>query len=526
MQKRQTFLQGAAILAVTAAIVKVLGALYKIPLGWWLSKEGFAHFDVAYRIYALLLTISVAGLPTAMSRMISGADAVGNHAGVRKIFTSALWAFLVLGVVSTLVMFFGADSLALIMGDADASLSIAALAPAVICVCFMGAYRGFSQGLSDMLPTSVTQVLETAIKMIVGLGVVWYLRGLGYGSRELSAGAIIGVSIGSAVALLYMIVRVRIPKRSALTPNSTDDTGSVIWQLFKIGVPMALGASVLNIIGLIDSRVTLTRLTLYNPGRETSMYGAYAMAQNIANIPSSFIMPITMSLIPAISARLAQGDRKAAGEVTGTAMKLTLMLGLPCAIGLSVLSHPVIGVIYPDSMVDGAGALMLLGISSFFVCTTLIENTILQARGLELVPVFSMLAGAVAKIASTHFLTPHIGVMGGATGSIAGFGVITIVNFIVLKVKTGQRLPGSTLRIVIANAVMGLAAWFSYLALERALITGDNPGTPVKIAALGGAIVAAILVYVVLVIVLRVITRADVALMPKGDKIARILRLK
>lgn len=176
--KPNTFFGGAAILAMGILVVKVIGLFYKIPLVNIIGSEGSADFNNAYNIYSVLLTISTAGLPVAVSKMVSEANALGRQNQVHKVFRLSLAAFLTLGVVSFLIMYFGSEQLAGMMHDSLAAAGIRALAPAVICVGCLSAFRGYAQGHGNMTPTAVSQILEALCKLVIGLGLAyWLVRG-------------------------------------------------------------------------------------------------------------------------------------------------------------------------------------------------------------------------------------------------------------------------------------------------------------------------------------------------------------
>ena len=198
-QKSNTFFGGAAILAISIAIVKVIGALYKIPLGRILGDVGFGHFNNAYAIYNLLLMVSTAGLPVAMSKTISEANALGRRNQVGRVFRVSLITFIILGAISSLIMFVFAQQLADLQGDSLAAPAVRVMALSCFFVCTMSAYRGYAQGHSDMVPTAVSQVLEALTKLIVGLVLAWYILYLGFGSEFSAAGAIGGVTASSSL---------------------------------------------------------------------------------------------------------------------------------------------------------------------------------------------------------------------------------------------------------------------------------------------------------------------------------------
>ena len=198
--KKQNFLQGAALLAIATAIVKLIGALYKLPLNMAIGAEGYSYFITAYDIYAVLLLISTAGLPVAVSRMISQASTLEKYNRMRKIFRTALTIFTILGVITSVLMIGGAKWLANIMNQPDAWIAIACLGPCGILMCLMSAYRGYFNGQSNMVPNAVSQVIEALGKLLIGLALAFIIVKQ-TGSVALAAGgAIIGVTVGSAAS--------------------------------------------------------------------------------------------------------------------------------------------------------------------------------------------------------------------------------------------------------------------------------------------------------------------------------------
>ena len=245
--KSSTFFGGAAILAASIAVVKVIGALYKIPLGRILGDVGFGHFNNAYAIYNLLLMVSTAGLPVAMSKTISEANALNRRNQVSRVFHVALVTFIILGSISSLIMFIFAQPLANLQGDSLAAPAVRVMALSCFFVCTMSAYRGYAQGHSDMVPTAVSQVLEAMTKLIVGLFLAWYLLRLGFGSEFSAAGAIAGVTASGLVSLVYLMIRFR-RKNSAQGLAKTDDRPESAKHILKVLASMyaAEGEYVIN----------------------------------------------------------------------------------------------------------------------------------------------------------------------------------------------------------------------------------------------------------------------------------------
>ena len=209
MQKKQNFLQGTALLAMATAIVKVIGALYKIPLNAIIGEQGFGYFNTAYDIYNVLLMISTAGLPVAMSRMISQASSLDHYNQVRRIYRTARGIFLTLGIAGSFLMTVFCRQLAAFQNQPDAWAAIGCLGPCVLLICVMSTYRGFFQGQGNMLPTSVSQVLEAVVKLIVGMGAALAILKMTNEIPLAAGGAILGVTASCLVSAIYLFSRFR-----------------------------------------------------------------------------------------------------------------------------------------------------------------------------------------------------------------------------------------------------------------------------------------------------------------------------
>ena len=193
---KQNYLHGAAIMAAGVVVIKILGAIYKIPLGNILGDEGYGYFSVAYNIYNVFLTMATAGMPVALSRMISEADTLGRPMQARKIFRVAWLTFATIGLILGLVMFLFPTELAGMLNNVRAAQSIWALSPALVLVYLTSTYRGYAQGMSNMKPTTVSQILEVVGKVTVGLVLAWSFTRAGKSLPVASAGAIFGVTAG------------------------------------------------------------------------------------------------------------------------------------------------------------------------------------------------------------------------------------------------------------------------------------------------------------------------------------------
>ena len=306
--------------------------------------------------------ISTAGLPVAVSRMISQASTLQHYTQMRKVFRTALSIFAILGVITSALMILGAKPLANLMSQPDAWISIACLGPCGILICLMSAYRGYFNGQGNMLPTSVTQVIEAVGKLVVGLALAFLFIRL-TGSVALAAGgAILGVTVGSAVALVYMLAKFRRSyKVLPVTPEAPGSTRETVKELLAIAIPITIGSAGLQLLTVIESGLYMDRLVgLIESGRYMShmvggsvtamkaaatLKGLFNMTQTIFNMPCAFIIPITVSILPAVTSYLTMGDDKGVRETEESASRITGLLSLPCAVGLTVLARPIMALL-------------------------------------------------------------------------------------------------------------------------------------------------------------------------------------
>ena len=549
-KKGQNYLHGAAILTVGVIVMKILGFFYKIPLGNILGDEGYSMFMGAYNNYFIFFTLATAGLPVALSRLVAEADANGRARQEQKLFRVALATFTVLGLLFSAIMFFFPNWLAAVyLENPDAAPSVRAMAPAILLVCMVSAYRGYCQGNGNMLPTTVDEVLEVLFKVAAGLVIaVLVLRAYEGKPNALpmgSAGAILGVSVGSAVSLLYMVIYKRRhydvlaasytagihdPNDVPEDDDLVDPAPIIVKNLFTIGVPIALGACIMALLNSVDSKLCMNRLQSaagFNYQQAKVLYGVYGKAQTLFNLPAAFVTPLTISIVPAISAALARGDRKSAGVVSEDSMRISAVVSIPMGVGLAVLSQPIMAVLYPGSHHAGPALLAVMGVASFFVCILLMENAILQASGKEKLTMVTLITGGVVKIVTNWFLVaqPSVNIYGAPVGTLVSYCVMALMNYVFICRQLDHR--PRLLRIfagpVISSVLMGLCAWGVYGLCFRFLAGRMGHA---QLPAMAAAILAAVVVYLVSVILSRSLTREDMRLIPGGEKIAALLHIR
>jgi len=538
-RQNKGYLHGAAILAAAVAIVKLFGAIYRIPVFNILGSEGFSTFSVAHAIYVFLLTLSTAGLPVALSKMISASHTLGRGTQVTRTFRVGRNAFFLLGVGGFLIMALFSQQLADLSNNADAALPILVLSPAMLFVCLLSAYRGYFQGFSNMIPTSVSQIIEAAARLFLGLGLAWYLSQTQDNEAVTVAGAIFGVTIGTAIAAVYLFAcKHKMDRREVLpdTDTRTDSNRHILRNLLRIAVPLSLGASILGIITIIDNAIILGRLQ--SAGGLSSSYaqhlhGTYTSTMSLFNLPSSFIIPITIALIPAISAFLARGDKASAKKTAESGIRVTCLLALPAAAGLTVLATPIMYTLYYGNFAEqGPGLMAWMGIAAFFLCFFQATNCVLQAYGFQRYTLYTLPIGGLVKLGLNWVLLadPRINIYGAAISTVACYVVISVMNVVLVKrnIPNPPSFRKILLRPMLCTAVMAFAAWASYGLIAQLVfdpLASTHGRLPYTIA-LTGAIGVAGVVYLVLIIALRALTLEDMQMLPKGEKLAKILRIR
>ena len=550
--KKQTFLQGTAVLAMATVLVKLMGFLFKVPLNNIIGEDGFGYFNTAYDVYNVLLMISTTGLPVAMSRMISQAQTLGNHAQIKRIYRTSLYVFLTIGMVGSLGMLFFCRQLSVMVTTNENSwAAIAALAPCVLLICLVSAYRGFFQGQSNMTPTSASQIFEAVTRLVVGLGLAWLVMKLtgeaavraqgivlasgetaqDYGDISLAAGgAILGVTLGSLISVVYLHHKFRQSNQIlSLGGGTAKSTRSTMKELLSIAVPITLGSAGLQIINLFDTMIYMRRLTgalQWTEKMADSAKGVYNFCQTVFALPCSFIPTITIAVIPAITASLTRKDLAEAKATSESSVRTMALIAMPCAAGLFVMAEPVIRLLcstYTEDKIQLAATMLaILGLTVIFNSLVLLLNAIMQAHGDVVTPVVNMLIGGIIKIIVNYILVgqPNLNIVGAPIGTFICYISITALDLIAMKRHISARpaIFKNIIRPGLASAIMGAATFMVYRVLSNAISSW-------KLACLL-SLAFAVVLYAVLVVFLRCLTYEDCMLLPKGEKIAKILRIR
>ena len=533
--KAQNFIKSTAILAAASILVRIIGAIYKIPLFSILDKAGAGAFQVTYSVYTLALNIATAGVPVALSRMISSAAALGNDNLVNRYFKVALPFLICIGVAAMLAMLFYAEPFASAMNNSLAAPGIQVLAPAVLFVCIISVYRGYAQGFENMIPTAVSQTLEAVCKAVFGIAIAYFLARAGYSVQYVSAGGILGVTIGLGLCLPILARYKRnIDKNLIINTETSGLPGfpQVLWQLLMVSIPITIGSSFFALVTVIDNSVVQGRLQ-YALGLSefdsSAHFGLLAYGLTLYNLPSSLIVPVAISLVPAIAAAIARKQLVEARKISQTSIKLMNLFALPACAGIMVLAAPIMFALFEERDPLAGRIMVFLSIAAFFVCFQLVTTAILQANGYERLPLLSIPVGGAVKIALSYLLVgnPEIGIVGSALSSLACYIVVCALNVVFIKIKVADppRLRESFMKPLLCTAIMTVFAHFVYVLIHRfgaALLGIGRFATTVYLAL---TIILAVIVYLLLVVYTGAITKDDLMLVPKSEKLAKYLRI-
>lgn len=531
MEKKQSsFVKGAAILGIAGLIVKVIGAFFRVPLANHVGPEGMSYYEVAYPYYSGLLVIASAGLPTAISKMVSERVTMRDYRGAREVFRTAQMLLLVIGIVLGLLMFFLAKPLAASSGLDDAYLSFRAFAPALLFVSIMCAYRGYLQGMQQMSGTAISQIVEQLGKLLIGLALA--IKLLPKGPQYAAMGAIIGVTASELIALIAIFLIYRMRKKSfdaklSRSPQTKPrGFGVIAKSLLAIAIPVTIGASISSLAGIVDVALIINILT-NNLGYETKVaQTAFSLLRTnvttLTNMPGVLTMALAMSLVPAISAGIARRESGSVRLASRLGLKLALIIGIPCAVGLFVLAAPVISLLYPNlTAAELALATDLMHTASIGVIFLSMVQTmtgVLQGMGKQNVPVFNLFLGFLLKVAVLLVLMniPSVNIQGAAVSTVVCYAFAGIADTVYTARRARLKLPvfDVFLKPLLASLMMGAAVHFAY-----GYLAGGGHTTLATLA----SVCAGVGVYGILAVLLKMFSYDELALIPGGTKLRRLM---
>ena len=528
----KTFLSGVCVLSLSTVLVKVLGLASKIPLIGKLGAEGMGYFNSAYEVYALLCVISTAGLPTALSILVSGEDRTTPEGSARidRIYRSTFGVFALLGLFGTAFLLFGSTFLSNAIKNPNARSSVLAIAPALLCVCVASAVRGYFQGLQRMTPTAISQLIEAVGKLV--FGVFFAERALKRGAdvSVAAAWAVLGISLGCLLSAVYLLIckwtdNIR-KKRFSQAVKKVDLRREAIKNLLKIAIPITLSSAVISMTRLVDMAMMIRRLqdvglTAVEANR---IYGAYTtLAVPVFSLLPSLITPISLALIPQLNSAVGRGSKDGQKMAVETSCRLTVLLAMPASMGIVLFSDPILSLLFSEETAAVslcAPLLSVLGMSVLFSGLITTTNAILQSYRKVWFPILSMSVGVLVKAVSSYFLMgiPGIGAMGAPISTFFCNITVTAMNFWFITRNNEFLSDGFGrifLRPLLPSTASVLGAFAIYLLLRE---------TIGKSLTLLVAILVALILYFFFSVWFGAIRQEDLRLLPFGEKMMRKIK--
>lgn len=520
--------RGVAIMSIAGIISKLLGAIFRIPLANWIGAKGMSYYSAAYSIYSFFLFISMAGLPVAISRMISERNAIGDEGNLKRVFKVSLVLMVSLGTVSATILLISANTISHKIANQGAYLSMIALVPVLIFAPLGASLRGYFQGRQNMLPTGLSEIIEQFFRVVVGLFLAYFF--LNKSLEKASAGATFGASVGSFAAMILMFTLYIKSKNKAETPVNykyeKESIKSIFKELIYISVPITIGSSILPIVFMIDAAMIMPRLqaTGWSVGESKVLYGLLGgYCYPITEFPQIFTIAVAVSMVPAVAEAIKRNDRMSLESNIGVGMKSLMLVSFPCMVGLFVMAHPVLDLLYParPSEIDlAAPILQILAVGMIAFSMLRAFSSMLQGAGKQLIPVRNLAIGAATKISITYVLVGvnSINVRGAAIGNIAAYFVTALLNYISVRKYIGVKLDAK--EILIKPFAISICMGILTLVVYKLLGFLIEPGSILTLISIAFAAFS----YFILVFVTGYISKSDMEFIPYGDKIYKIAK--
>lgn len=534
------FIIQGSILAIAGIIVRLIGMLYRIPLANYIGDEGNGYYSAAYNIYSIMLILSSYSLPVAVSKMVSARLARGQYRNARKILRAALFYATIVGGVGFCALWFGSGFFAEhVIKMPYSAYALKVLAPTVWIMAYLGVLRGFFQGHSTMVPTAVSQIFEQIVNAVISLLAAKSLFDLGvksnlvYGSTEYSyafgaAGGALGTGAGALTALilfvgLYLMYRPKMKRRIRKEQEtSAESYGMITSTLFLTVVPIIVSSSLYNSSTVIDNVLFGQIMTGLGEAKQiASQWGIYSGKYHLLfNIPVAVANSLSSSLIPALSRAVAEKDRKQTLNRIASAIRFSMIIAIPSAVGLAVLAAPISNLLFPGRDNTDLIKMTCYGSSAVVVYSlSTVTNAVLQGINRMKTPIrnagISLVLHTVILFVMLRYL--HMGIYGVLYANILFALFICILNArsIARFKRYRQEVKKTFLTPMVASAVMGAAAFGVYRAAYS--VFGNLIST-------GISVLVAVAVYFVLLILLKGVDAQELRSMPGGTRLSGLAR--
>ncbi len=526
VRKRGSFLKQAAILAVASLLVRFIGFLYRVPLTNMIGDEGNSIYASGYYFYTLFLILSSAGLPAAISKLVAERLALKEYANAHNVFRVSLLAAGGFGLVCSFALAALASPISELINNSGSYYSLLSLAPTIFIVAVMSVFRGYFQGMNTTVPTAISQIVEQIFNAVFSVLLAYFLV---KHSVELgSAGGTAGTGIGALAGLIFIIfsyylIRPMIHKKLKTSKSvPTERRKEILIKIIKTTVPVIIGTAMFSLTNLADMFMVLSRLTeggIFTSEQANVLYGQLSGKYVVlTTLPISIATALATAVVPNITTSFVARDTFIVKKKVDLALRCTMIITIPAAMGLGVLADQILLFLFPDAP-EGGYMLRNGSVAILFLSLTLISTGILQGTGKVHIPAIFAAIGASIKIILNYFLIPipEINVMGAIISTIACYAVTGILNYVYLLRYTNIRsdFVGIFIKPMAASLVMGIGCYAFYYTTYY--LTNSNAISTIM------AILIGMFIYFLFMLFIRGFRKADLLLLPKGKKIISLL---
>lgn len=550
-RKENQFLIQGSILAIASLIVRVIGLIYRIPMTRIIGDEGMGLYSIAYELYGLALILSSYSLPLAVSKLVAAKTINREHKNTYRIFVCAMGFAFVIGLLSFLILFFGADFFAnVINNDPNLILPIKVLSPTLFVFAIMGVLRGFYQGKNTMIPTAISQVIEQVVNALVSVFAAYYLMksysasiNVGaYGAAGGTLGTLIGALAGFLFLLFVYAVYRPVLRRQIIADRNTylDSYKDILKMLIITISPIILSQTVYHISGVIDNamfgNIMATKEvtyfdnavfqnavpgSLYSVENIRDLMGKYNNKyRNLSNVPVAIASAIGAAIVTSITAAKVRGMDSVIRNKTHVAIKFNMIIAIPSAVGMGVLAYPILEMLFPGANQLEANYLSLGAIAIVFYSLSTVTTAILQGINKLRVPVINSAISLGFHVALVFFLLKFTSLSGYSLviGNVTFALVVSILNWISIEkyLEYKQEIMKTFVIPTVSAGLMGIIVYFIHFGLHK--WTRSNTFATII------AMLAAVIVYFTLLILMKGATEEELENLPKGETIIRFLK--
>ena len=536
--KSTNFIVQGGILAMAGVIARLIGLIYRVPMQRTIGDAGMGYYSAAFQIYSLMLIISSYSLPVAVSKLIAGYTARDEYKNAKRIYNCSMLFACFTGGITCLIVFFCADFLAGLIKLPKSAIALRILAPTLLVVAIMGVMRGFFQGNGSMVPTAASQLVEQIINAIVsvvaakflfdyGLGVSGLLRDDDYAAAYGAAGGTLGTSAGALAGLICLIIVYLISKRDfnyrvRHDENRHSDTfGRMLFALILTVLPVLLSTTVYNLSDILDQGIFNYVMDTKGLSEvKAEHWGIFSTKYKVlTNVPVALASAVCSSMMPSLTGCIRREEYKIARRKVSLAMRFTMILSIPCAVGLAVLGKPIISTLFQGEVDIPATMLKIGSIAVVFYSMSTLSNGVLQGIDKLNIPVRNAAIALVLHVGILYFMLDvfNMGLYGVVISCVLFALIMCILNWLAIRkyLKYQQEIVRTFVIPTISSIIMGLVAWLSNFLISIALSS---------LISLAISIALSVCVYFVLLIKLKGVKEKEIRSFPGGNLMAAIGR--